>query len=152
VIGTAVLRDYPLRLWIRQQEHTDAILREFMLLLGQREFGEGASSAPAQLVELAESITTQFGPLMTAINTTRQEALARGEDRIDSEVPLIEGMPALLQQIADVLSAVDEYCRSGDLLTLARPPEVVALTEWSLQEMIAQYNGAEPTPWQGPFN
>ena len=49
------------------------------------------------------------------------------------------------------MAAVDEFCRHGDLLMLERPPEVVALSDWTRVEIIAQYGGAEPTPWPGPF-
>lgn len=148
--GEAVLRDYPLRLWLRQQEHSDAVLREFQLLIGGQEAGS-ATSAPAQLVELADVFTTRFGGLINSINEQRQAALAQGLDRIDSIVPMPEGTPALLQQVATVLQAVDEYCREGDLLTLARSPELIALSEWTRSELTAQYDGAEPTPWPGPF-
>ncbi len=148
--GRAVLRDYPLRLWAQQQEHYDALLREFQLLL----VGEAASDrhhAPRQLVDLADMFTTRFGPLLDAINAERQAALDRGLDRIDSVVPLVEGAPELLRQVEQVMDAVDEYCRSGDLLVLPRSPELLALNSWSLGELVRQYEGGEPTPWPGPF-
>ena len=151
VIGTAVLLDYPLRLWARQQEHSENIMREFQLILLGQESDEVEGSAPAQLLELASMFTSRFGPLINNINEQREAALAAGRDRMDSQVPLVEGLPALLEQVRTVLAAVDEYCSSGDLLTLARPPEVVALFEWSLNELTVQYEGGEPTPWPGPF-
>lgn len=150
IVGEAVLRDYPLRLWLRQQEHSDAVLREFHLLIGGRQAGSDATPA-AQLLELATMFTTRFGGLISALNDARHAALDAGLDRIDSRVPLPEGTPALLSQVSSVLHAVDEYCRAGDLLTLARSPELVALSEWSLSELTAQYEGADPTPWPGPF-
>jgi hypothetical protein len=151
VVGTAVLRDFPLRLWAEAQEHSDGVLREFALLLLGQEQRDGAASAPAQLVALAEMFTTNFGQLLDAIQQERLDALARGEDRIDSQVPMIDGTPELLGQVEQVLTAVDEYCQQGALLALARPPEVKALTDWTLAEVVAQYGGAEPRPWPGPF-
>ena len=74
VIGSAVLRDYPLRLWLRQQEHTDAVLREFSLLLGGHESGATDASPPQQLLALAEMVTTRFGALVTS---NRGDLLAR---------------------------------------------------------------------------
>lgn len=150
IVGQAVLRDYPLRLWLRQQEHTDAVIREFQLLVGGHQAGAD-TSAPAQLVQLAEMFTKRFGGLISAVNDTRFAALAQGRDRMDSHVPLPEETPALMQQVESVLKAVDEYCRAGDLLTLARPDELIALSQWATSELIAQYEGAEPTPWPGPF-
>lgn len=150
VVGYAVLRDYPLRLWLKQQEHSDGLLREFQLLIGGQEAG-AETSAPAQLVGLAEMFTTRFGTLINEINEERHAAIDRGLDRMDSRVPLPEGTPQLLEQVSQVMRVVDEYCGAGELLTLARPPELIAFSDWSLGELTAQYHGAEPTPWCGPF-
>lgn len=151
VVGTAVLLDYPLRLWVRQQEHSENVMREFQLILLGQESEEVEGSAPAQLVDLASMFTSRFGPLIDNINEQREAALAEGRDRMDSVVPLVEGTPALMQQVRTVLAAVDEYCSSGDLLTLARPQELVALFDWVLAELTVQYEGGKPTPWPGPF-
>jgi hypothetical protein len=151
VVGYGVLRDYPLRLWQRQQEHTDGVLREFSLLVGGVESGTTSASPPAQLLELATLFTQQFGALINELNEARSAAVAAGQDRMDSRVPLIEGLPAILQHIDEVLRAVDEYCNEGELLTLARPPELVALSDWTMSELAKQYDGGEPTPWPGPF-
>lgn len=151
IVGEAVLRDYPLRIWARQQEHTEAMLREFNLLLIGEKSGEARRQAPGQLVELAESFTVTYGPLVERMTEERMSALERGLDRIDSRVPLPAETPALLDSIEAVLKAVDEYCAAGDMLTLARPPEIVAFYDWTTTEILAQYNGAQPTPWPGPF-
>ena len=151
IVGQAVLRDYPLRLWAAQQEHTHALIREFTLLLAGRSTGQAGHAVPARLVQLAETFNTRFGPLLAAIQTAREEALRAGLDRIDSAVPLVKDTPAILGDVGQVLADVDDFCARGDLLTLARPPEQVALTEWSLSELVAQYNGGVATPWRGPF-
>jgi hypothetical protein len=148
--GEAVLRDYPLRIWARQQEHTESLLREFQLLL----VGEGsdrAHHAPRQLVELADMFTRRFGPLIEAINSERSAALEQGLDRMDSRVPLLEGLPDLIAQVEAVLAAVDEYCAAGDLLVLPRSEELLRFAQWTYTELRRQYEGGEPQPWPGPF-
>jgi hypothetical protein len=147
--GTAVLRDYPLRLWAEQQEHFDALMREFQLLLAGQE--SGMSSAPRMLVDLADMFTSRFGQLLQAITEERTAALACGRDRMDSQIPLVEGTPELLDHVRRVLEAVDAYCRSGDMLVLPRSAVQVALFEWTRAQLVAQYEGARPTPWPGPF-
>ena len=149
IVGTAVLRDYPLRLWLEQQEHFDALLREFQLLLAGQQ--SGIADAPRALVDLADMFTTRFGALLDTINTERQAALDRGLDRVDSRVPLVEGTPELLAQVRVVMDAVDEFCRSGDMLVLPRSERLRALADWSHGELLRQYEGADPTPWPGPF-
>lgn len=152
ITGSAVLRDYPLRLWAHQQEYTQGVLREFELLLAGEASGLLRQSAPGQLVEMAQMFTTRFGPLIDALNAGRQEALGRGLDRVDSRVPLVEGTPALLEQVRVVFDAVDEFCRAGSLLALPREPVMVQFADWVREELVRQYEGGEPTPWPGPFD
>ena len=148
--GKAVLRDYPLRIWAQQQEHTQALLREFQLLLvGEQQGSEHA--APRQLVELADTFTARFGPLIEQINAERQEAYDRGLDRIDSHVPMPEGTPDLLQQVNRVLAAVvllDDLpghpLAQRQLLGRARQHEELAAGA-------VLVDGGTPTPWPGPF-
>lgn len=58
VVGEAVLLDYPLRLWDRQQEHTRELLREFTLMLAGVRSGS-THSPPQRLVDLAGSASTR---------------------------------------------------------------------------------------------
>ena len=147
----AVLRDYPLRLWAEQSEYTDGLLREFNLLLIGEQSGELHGEAPGRLVELADMVTSRYGALLQQVTAERQEALDRGLDRMDSTIVLPEETPQLLAAIREVQLASDEFCRSASLLMLPRPPHLVALAEWSNAELLAQFHGAEPTPWPGPF-
>lgn len=148
--GDAVLRDYPLRIWARQREHTESLLREFQLLLVGEE-SDGPHHAPRQLVELADAFTRRFGALMEAITSERQIALDQGRDRMDSRVPLIEGLPDLIAKVERVLTEVDESCEAGDLLVLPRSEELKRFAAWTCAELTRQYEGGEPTPWPGPF-
>lgn len=147
----AVLRDYPLRLWVEQNEYTDGLLREFNLLLIGEQSGDLRHAAPGRLVELADSVTTRYGPLLQQVTSERQDALDRGLDRMDSQIELPDETPQLLAAIREVQLASDAFCRKASLLMLPRPPQLVALAEWSNAELVAQFHGAEPTPWPGPF-
>jgi hypothetical protein len=151
VIGQAVLRDFPLRLWAQQQQHTEELLREFNLLLLGQESGVHTHAAPGQLVALAQMFTRNFGALLDRLTEARQAAYDAGADRMDSVVPLPPDLGELLDQVRRVLTVVDEYCSRGQLLALQRPAELRALTDWTMAELIAQQAGAEPTPWPGPF-
>ena len=151
IVGTAVLKDFPLRIWDRSRQHNDEVLREFTLMLEGERSGQTSHDAPQALVELAAMFTRQFGPLIDDITLTREQALSAGADRIDSVVSLPRGIPELLQQVRTVFESVDEYCRAGDLLTLERSTESRLLFEWTVEELTTQYAGGEPTPWPGPF-
>jgi hypothetical protein len=149
VVGVAVLQRFPVRVWARQREYYDGLLREFNLMLLGRQVG--ASSAPARLVELADQLTSRFGTTMDALNEEREAALRRGELSIDSRVPMVEGLVGVLHWIRGVFAEVDAYCEHGDMLTLAIPADLKALRDWSTAELERQYRGAAPTPWAGPL-
>lgn len=151
VVGTAVLRDFPLRVWERSRQHSDEVMREFVLMLEGQRSGQTSMDVPQALVDLAAMFTARFGPLLDQLYAARTQALAQGRDRMDSEVPLVTGTPELLQQVRSVMEAVDHYCRSGELLTLERDPASRALMDWTLDELVVQYEGGQPSPWPGPF-
>ncbi len=149
-MGEAVLLDYPLRIWARQQEHSEEGPAR-VHAARERGFLRGGPRRSARLIALAELFRDRFGRLVDAITATRLAALEAGADRMDWHVPLPRATPELIRQVQAVYVEVDEYCRSGDLLTLARPADVVALQDWSTNEILAQFSSAEPIPWPGPF-
>lgn len=146
----AVLQGFPVRLWARQQAYYDELLREFNLILIGREQG-GQSDAPVRLVQLAQGLTAQYGPQLEAITKERQDAFDRGDLTVDSHVPLVDETPEVLASVTTVLAEVDEYCRNGDLLTLAMPADLAVLRDWSNTQILRQYDGEPPSPWPGPL-
>ena len=150
VVGEAVLCNFPIRLWLQQQEHTEGIVREFQLLRGGHE--DGLTSSPPQvLMDVLGLFDTHFGPLLDEVRAARRRAVEAGLDRIDSRVPLLHRTPDLLDEVRQVMDAVDEHCARGELLSMPRRRELVAFSDWTLSELSAQYYGAAPTPWAGPF-
>ena len=146
-----VLLDYPLQLWAEQQEYFDGLLREFRLLLMSAEQNPGESSAPKELIELADMVTRDFGDSIVAINAERAAAHAAGRDRMDSSFPLLDALPALLDRIGRVLTASDRFCDEARMLITARPPHLVQWWEWLHEEMVRQCSGQPPRRWPGPF-
>ena len=150
IVGEAVLRNFPLKVWHRQQEYTHDLLREFQLLTsGGSARQPAALDVPAKLLAVADEFLTKYGSYSTRIAEDREAALRRGEVTMDSAVPLPAETPALVASVRALLVEVDDYCRRGDLLTLAAPPDVAALREWTLSEMLRQFAGQPPTPWSG---
>jgi hypothetical protein len=150
IVGEAVLRNFPLRVWHRQQEYTHDLLREFQLLTSGRE--PGVHDVPAKLLAVADEFLTKYGSYSTRLAEDRLAALRRGEVTMDSTVPLPAETPQLVDSVRELLLEVEDYCRRGDLLTLAAPPDITALREWTLGEMLRQYAGKPPTPWSGPVD
>jgi len=154
IVGEAVLRNFPLRVWHRQQEYTHDLLREFQLLTSGRVADEPGSAhdVPAKLLAVADEFVTKYGAYSTRIAGERDAALLRGEVTMESTVPLPSETPALVASVRALLVEVEDYCRRGDLLTLAAPADVVALREWTLREMLRQFSGQPPTPWSGQLD
>lgn len=147
-VGEAVLAGFPLLVWRRQQEYTNDLLREFQLLTTSRT--RESTAVPAKLLAVADDFLTRYGSLSVRLTTEREAALERGEVTQDSVVPLPAETPQIVASLRALLVEVEEYCRNGNLLTLAAPADVVALREWTLDEMLRQYEGEPPQRWTGP--
>ena len=134
----------PLAVMQRSSEHSDELLREFALI---RE--EGSDHVPARLLALVEELRARFGSFSEGALQAMQDAVERGDETIDLlyEVPPAVGDAA--RQLGDLLDEADEFCRAGDLLTLATPPEGVAFRRWYLDEFQRQIDGQPPRPWSG---
>jgi anti-anti-sigma factor len=134
----------PVDLWRRASAHQEALQREFEIIRST----DPAQSVPNRLLELIDSFRTQFGDASDA--TWDQLRLAANDGATAKDlgfrVPAAAGRAAA--ELNVLMAEVDAYCRSGShLLTLATPPEQVALREWMLGEFIHQVNGRAPMSW-----
>ena len=148
IVGEAVLLNYPLKIWYRQYEHTQDLMREFQLI---RSAGSDPHDVPRRLMEMADHFVSRYGRQIDQINRERLRAYEAGQTTCASRVPLPAELPELMGPVLLLLKEVDAYCQSGDLLTPPRAPEVVALQDWTTSECLAQFHGAGPTPWDGPL-
>jgi hypothetical protein len=132
----------PLDVYRRSSEHNDELLREFALI---RE--DNSDQVPARLLALIDELRSRFAGFTQGQTVAMQEALARGEREIDLlyEVPpeASEGVVRL----AALLDEADDFCRAGELLTLATLPEGLTFRTWFLEEFLRQIDGKPPRPW-----
>ncbi len=142
-----VLRGYPVRLGIRAREHTSGVLRECALLSQS-----ASTTAPAQLVALAEMLTGSYGQELAAIDEQRTAALVRGDGRVDLVYPAAVRSRDVVLAWKGAMEALDAYADSAALLSLATPPRLVELREWMVAEILRQSDGASPRPWTGPLD
>jgi hypothetical protein len=149
IVGEAILLNYPLKLWFRQYEHTQDLMREFQLLSSA---GSNPHDVPRRLIEMADHFVSRYGRQIDEINRQRMQAYEAGLTTIESRVPLPAELPELMRPVLQLLEEVDAHCRSGELLTPPRSPKVAALQAWTTSECLAQFDGADPTPWDGPMD
>lgn len=144
-----VLRNYPVRLGVAGDEHTQAVIREFQLI-GRAEAGELA--VPHRLVELANAFSRQYATELDEPERLRNEAFAAGATSMDLAYPVRPETAQVALVWRAMMREVDDYCRSGELLTLETPPLLVELREWVIEEFLRQTSGEPPEPWAGPHD
>jgi hypothetical protein len=144
---TVRLIGVPVDLYLEATRHMGEIAREFALI----SFGERSGvneRVPAQLLELVDDLRGRFRGDTDAIRAQVEAAARDGKDTVEIELPADETAAEITERITDLLDAADEFCRSGDLLTLAAPPQVVAWRHWWRDQVVGQVReGAEPMPW-----
>jgi hypothetical protein len=144
---TVRLIGVPVDLYLEATRHMGEIAREFALI----SFGERSGvneRVPAQLLELVGDLRGRFRGDTDAIRAQVEAAARDGKDTVEIELPADETAAEITERITDLLDAADEFCRSGDLLTLAAPPQVVAWRHWWRDQVVGQVReGAEPMPW-----
>jgi anti-sigma B factor antagonist len=126
--------------------HSAALQREFELI-ARDDPGAVAEHGVLGLRSLMEGYRNRFG----VIGDQPDAAVASARERGDTEVDLCFDAPQEVgeacRELLDILAAADDYCRSGDLITMATPPDVLAYRQWFLSEFILQLEGREPLPW-----
>jgi hypothetical protein len=138
------LEGCPVPLLERARRHNEALIREFAFIM---ESDEDRAGVPAQLLAVVDRIRSQIGVLTTDIESQIDRAREQGDASIDLLVVLpFEGRELALE-LKRLFDDADDFCRSGDLLTLAEPDDVRAFRDWYLDQYVEQLDGAAPTPW-----
>lgn len=139
------LLEFPVALHAAVEEHNEGLLREFSHISHTRT--EGDTRIPERLVSLVERVRTQYSPFAGAVRDEIEQARRAGRSSID----LSYRVPASVSEVVDVLSEqfdeADRFCKQGQLLTLASPPEHVAFRRWFLGEFRRQVAGEAAMPW-----
>lgn len=124
--------------------HHDDLFREFALI----HTGESSEAhVPARLLALVEELQQRFGGFSAGPRAQIDAAAERGEESIDVTYRVPRETREAVIRLSELLSRADEYCRQGELLTVAPPPTAVAFRNWLLREFAVQIDGAPPTPW-----
>jgi len=146
-----ILRGVPLELHGQVAAHVDALQREFeMVLRDQADAGRAATDpVPTDLRGRFQQLRHEFGYLGEQTHAVLTDARERGGAVADIAFDASPDVAEVSRGLLSLLVDADEYCRAGDLMTLAAPPEVLAFHEWFLTELISQSEGNPPRPWRG---
>lgn len=134
----------PVDLQARAEQWHDDLMREFALIDLQEGNGQ---SVPARLLALVVELRSKYSSFGESARQELDAARQRGEQSLDVTYTMPAGAADEVANFDRLLDEADSFCRSGDLLTLAAPPELAAFRRWFLREFIVQLRGGEPTPW-----
>jgi hypothetical protein len=139
-----VLQDCPLDVIERSRRHTEALIREFAFITAS---DADRSSVPARLLAVVDRIRSRLTGLNEAIEEQLERARQRGDEAVDLAVVLPVDGHALALELKGLFDEAEEFCRAGELLTLAESGDVRTFRDWYFQQYIDQLDGAEPVPW-----
>ena len=141
LLGVPVL-DY-----LALEAHHDALLREFALLSVQ--LAGDTSSAPRRIVDLGDALERRLRSVRSVTGGAVRDAAETGRQHVDVSFPVTETQVEDSEAVLALLEEVDEFCRSGALLTMPTPPHLVALRRWLVMDVSAQVRRQAP-PTRGP--
>jgi hypothetical protein len=143
LVEVRILR-FPVPLFERSRRHMEELTREFQFIAK----GDTAGT-PARLIALVERVGTRFAGLNDTAASRVEDALKRGEEQVDVVYRVPRAASDACAELNAMLDEADDFCRHGELLTLATPGDQVAFRRWFLDEFVTQLAGGAPTAWPG---
>ena len=137
------LRDFPLAVFSRAEEHSDGLMREFTLVAA----GEPSDAVPHRLLQLAERLESQYGDYTVGYEREVEAARNRGDDYVTLRLHVPAEARGAAIELAEMLAAADEYCRQGDLLSLVPDDDVLRFRRWYIDQFVTQIDGHPPVSW-----
>ena len=144
---TILILGMPVPVYLRASEHGDELMREFALIAASAAASGGEVEVPTRLTAVVEEMRGRFSGFTLQPEAELADAARRGVDVINLEYRLPPEAIQAAADLGDLLDEADEFCRSGDLLTLATPAEALAFRRWFLGEFARQAAGEAPLPW-----
>jgi hypothetical protein len=132
----------PVAMHQRATAHHREVTRELVLVLSQ------PGTAPERLIEVAGELQVRFAPFTAQATAALESAIESGAERVDLRYDVTLETAQTAGRLRRLLDEVDRYCRSGAMLTLPAPEDIVAYRNWFLGEFVAQADGVPPTPWR----
>ena len=136
---------WPLELAGRASEHHEGLMREFALLANPHP--DQDLFVPARLTRVMKKLRGEYSGFTERQTEEAEQARERGDATIDVTYRLPAAVKDAVTELDRLLDDADEFCRSGDLLTLATPADLVRYRRWFLGEFQRQLDGLDPTPW-----
>lgn len=132
------LENVPAQLFLESQDHQHDLIRELQLIEMGGRFDVAATEISHELARLIADILTRYKEVRTVTRDQALKALDRGEQTVDLDVPVRDGMAEALQEWVELLDHADQLCVEGELLLVAARDEVRQLRHWYVDELVAR--------------
>ena len=142
---TVRLIGLPLDVHARAEEHNEDLMREFAHIAHSTP--DVTERIPNRLLALVARLRAEYDPVTAPVRDAMEAARAQGQTSVDLTYHVPPAASRAADELSELLDEADEFCRSGDLLTLATPPDLLRYRRWFLGEFRRQIAGEPPTAW-----
>lgn len=149
---TVRLLRMPIGLFLRAREHHDELVRELTLMAMRANTPERGPQLPPRLGELVDILGRRFGATASRADAERDAAIERGDTTVDLRYRVPASIGTDLVALNELIDDADEFCRTGQLLTLPRDAAIARFGHWYNGEFLRQLQGLDPIPWDGPLD
>lgn len=145
------LLNFPLQVFDKAREHHEELLREFALLALSPPKDRPGHHVPQQFLDLINTLGVKYASIGASTDAIRDEAVARGENAMDLAYKVPRSVGPAMRELRSLLEQADEFCRDGQMLTMALAPQEREFLWWFIDEFSNQAKDLPPTPWAGPL-
>jgi hypothetical protein len=143
------LLNFPLQVFAKAREHHDELLREFALLALSPPKDRPGHHVPQQFLDLINTLGVRYGGIGASTEAVRDLAVSRGETAMDLTYEVPRSVGPAMQDLRSLLEQADEFCRAGQMLTMALAPLEREFLWWFIDEFANQAKDLPPTRWAG---
>ena len=137
-LRTVRLEDLPVSSLIAVRRHLDDLLHEFHIIGSGMTTGALDVEVPRRLAALIDELNERFASQRLVSRRVVDEAAERGQETVTIEVALPTEAADAVARYAALLDEADQFCKSGALLTLALPPEMLEFRRQVFDEVLRQ--------------
>jgi hypothetical protein len=134
------LADVPVDTFWRMHRHQEDMLREFALIDVARRRGD-VTEVPERLLQIVTDLNTRLAAPREVFLEAMEAAAAEGAATATVIMRLPVAAAAAVDRTCAAYEDADEYCRNGDLLTMATPADIALFRRRLCADIVEQLSG-----------